>query len=291
MAVFSPNTTIYKEDWTITYQAELDEPVKFFDFAKVIFSNSRLVHFPFNTDPTATSFTRNCPYTLVPVVRTDDNVTIDDNSIIPQIIDKGDLAQTGYNEQMEIAKRQAVLNKEDVESSIYNDHGNCTDFGTENLSGGAGSSQITVSSSNVDDIVRNIKRTIRTAGGESMLSRDGGFIVWRPKDLELLEGFMMANGFTQADLALKGGGGDAQVGFTYFGFTHWGSNLLAANHLLAGVKKAYYLYILRSTWGSIMVDDKDPGQNSAVAIVSRIDFREQVWTKLKPVLFDINVAT
>ena len=100
----------------------------------------------------------------------------------------------------------------------------------------------------------------------------------------------MDNGFNTSDTALAGGGVDAQVGFSYMGFTHWSSNLLASNHLLAGVKKAYYVYILRATWGSIMVDENDPGQNSAVSIVSRIDFREQVWNKMKPVIFDVNIT-
>ena len=123
-----------------------------------------------------------------------------------------------------------------------------------------------------------------------MLSRKGGFFVWRPADLELLEQFMQANGFGTADVALRGGGGDAQVGFQYLGFTHWNSNLLAVNHLLAGVKKAYYLYILRATWGERIVNPYDPGNTSGISIVHRADFREKVWTRNKPVIFDINVV-
>ena len=74
------------------------------------------------------------------------------------------------------------------------------------------------------------------------------------------------------------------------GVTHYTSNLLATNHLLAGVKKVYHLGILKATFGQIMVNDKDPGQVSGISVVSRVDFRENVWVKTKPVLFDVNVA-
>jgi len=290
MSFPSPNTLIYKEDWTEVYQAELDEPVKFFDFCEVVFSDARLVHFPFNTDPTLTSITRNCAYSTNELVRTDESVTVSDSVISPFFIDRADLVQTGYNEQMAMAARSAQLIKEDLESSVYADHGTATNFGTSDIGGGGSSTTlITVSASNVDDITRGVKRAIRAAGGESKLSRQGGFFVWRPADLELLEQFMQANGFGTADVALRAGGGDAQVGFPYLGFTHWSSNLLAANHVIAGVQKAYYMYILRATWGETIVNPYDPGQTSGISIVNRADFREKLWNKNIPVVFDVNV--
>ena len=74
------------------------------------------------------------------------------------------------------------------------------------------------------------------------------------------------------------------------GVTHFSSNLLAANHVIAGVKNVYSLGILRSTFGQIMVDDKDPSQTSGISVVSRVDYKEKVWFKTKPVIYDVNVA-
>lgn len=193
MSYPSPNTLIYKEDWTALYQAELDEPVKFFDFAEVVFTDARVVHFPYTTDPTLIAGTRSCAEQSNELTRTDESVTVNDRVVAPWFIDHADLAQTGYDELAHISQRSAQLIKEDLESSLYADHAAVTDFGTSSIGGGgADTTTITVSASNVDDVVRAVKRRIRTAGGEAMLSRNGGFFVWRPADLELLEQFMQA---------------------------------------------------------------------------------------------------
>lgn len=283
----SVNTMIYKEDWTATYQAELDEPTKFKDIATVVISDLRVLHNPYTTDPVVGYVQRGTAYTFSTVTRTDDNVTLSVGRVIPCFIDRADLAQTGYEEQMQLAKRQAVLLNEVIETSLYADHANMTDFGTENLSGSSGSSQITVSLTNIDDIVTNLTRTIQAANGESLLNQNGGFIVWRPADFQILKTFAMQNGYTTADFALKNG---ITQGFDYMGFTHYTSNLLAANHVIAGVKKAPWVGILRSTYGKIMVDDKDPGLLSGISVVSRVDYNVKVWNKVSTVIFDVNVA-
>lgn len=98
------------------------------------------------------------------------------------------------------------------------------------------------------------------------------------------------NGFGTADTALKAGGGDAQTGFQYLGFTHWSSNLLATGHLLAGVKKAYYMYILRETWGKRYFNPYASGPTSGVEVHFRADFNEMAWERFDDVLFDLNVS-
>ena len=254
-----------------------------------MFSNSRLLNNPFLTDITVQSLVRGSPYSNQVVIQTNETVTIDDGAIAPQLIDRADLGQTTYLDLMEIAKRQAILLKEDIEKSLYADFAACTDFGAGDITGGAvgDTTKITVSAVNIDDIIRHLKRVIRVANGQSLMDRNGVFIVCRPEDFELLEAFMQANGFNLADIHLKKGIGQ---GVEYMGVTHFTSNLLTADHLLAGVKKVYHLGILKATFGQIMIDDKDPGQVSGFAVISRVDFREKVWNKVKPVLFDINVS-
>jgi hypothetical protein len=65
---------------------------------------------------------------------------------------------------------------------------------------------------------------------------------------------------------------------------------LTANHVVAGVKKVLHVGIVKDTYGQIVVNDKDPAETSGISIVSRVDYAVKVWTKVLPVLFDVNVA-
>lgn len=286
MALYTP---VHKEDWAATLQDELDEPWILDEICNIVKSDTYTLHAPYVTDPTAAAVSRSTAYSLSNVQHTDESVTINDSSIIAQVIDRADLTQMSYTDQMEMARRQAILNKEDITGSLFADHAACTDFGTEDLTtpSSAGSSQITVSASNVDDIVRNLRATVYVDNGHRDLERNGLFITWRGTDWQHLEAFAQANGFNLADQALKSGNAN---GVNLLGATHYVTNLGTANHILAGVKKKYFLGILKGTWGQVMVDENDPGLVSGISVVSRVDFREKVWTKAKPLLFDVNVA-
>lgn len=253
----------------------------------------RVLNNPYVADPTVQAGTRGSAYSFQDATETNESLTISTYKVLPQFIDRADLAQSTFMSQMEMANRQAVLCNEAIETAVYANHANFTNIGVGDITGGsvADTTQITVSSTNIDDIVRHIRRIIRVAGGETLLSRNGGFIVWRPADLEVLEGFAMANGFNLADQALRNGGmGTAYGGFNYLGLTHYSSNLLAANHVFAGVKNIYTLGILRDTYGQVVVDDKDPNLQSGISVVTRVDYGVKVWNKTAPVLFDVNVA-
>lgn len=278
---------IYKEEWATKLQERLSENTKWKDICKVEYTNSRVIHNPYLTDPTVQTHERGTAYTMQAITVTDEYATLSTSKILPQFIDRADLAQCDFLTQMQMAEAQAVLIDETLESAVYGDYGNLTDFGSEDLAGSTGSSQITVSASNVDDIIRGIKRTIRAAGGEALMDRNGVFIVWRPADLEIVEAFAQANGFSVADTALRNG---VRQGFEYMGVTHYSSNKLTANHVVAGVKKVYHLAILKDTYGQIMVNDKDPNETSGISVVTRVDYIGKAWAKVKPVLFDVNVA-
>ena len=290
MALNPDPSHVYAEEWTTKLQEALDEPNRFKDICRVIYTDTRVLHNPYLTDSTVqTSQTRSCPYKMQGVVLTDDSITISTFNVLSQFIDRADLAQSGsFLRQMELAQRQGILLNESIETGVYASHTAFTNFGTEDLAGTAGgTTAITVSATNIDDIIRCIKKTIRVANGESLLNRNGGFIVWRPADLEILEGFMQANGFVTADRAL--GKGAAQ-GMEYMGLTHYSSNLLATNHVMAGVKKCTTVGILKSTYGQIVVNDKDPELRSGISITSRVDYNVETWVNIKAVVLDINVA-
>ena len=282
---------VYPEEWVTKLQERLSEQTIWKDICDVRYTNTRILHNPYVTDATAQSITRDQAYTHQAVVVTDDDVTISTGYILPQYIDRADLAQCDLVSMMSLADSQGVLLNEVLETAVLGAYSQGTDFGLYDITGtGATTDQITVSSSNIDDIIRAMKRKIRTANGSALMERNGMFIVWRPADFELLEAFVQANGFNSADYALRNG---TKQGLPYMGVDHFSSNKLTANHLVGGVKKAITLGILKGTYGQIVIDNEPAtadGAVSAIAVVSRVDYAVKVWSKLSTVLYDINVA-
>jgi hypothetical protein len=282
------NTIVYAEEWAVKLQERLSENNKWKDICKVEYTDTKVLHNPYHSDATVQTGTRGGAYTHQDVTLTDESVDINTFKILPQLIDRADLAQQTFIKQMEMAEMQGVLLNEAIETAMYAEHAQFTDFDNTAIGGGAGN--ITVTAANVDDIIRAIKREIREANGENMLDRNGAFIVWRAADFELLESYVQANGFVTADDGLKKGTGQ---GFNYMGLTHYSSNKLTAGHLFAGVKKLLSLGICKSTYGQVVVDSEpaiEAGAVSGIAVVSRIDYKFKAWTKVKPLLFDVLVA-
>ena len=255
------------------------------------YTNDRVLHNPYMTDATVQTGTRGSAYTHQDITITDDSITIDGFNILPQLIDRADLAQTDYVKQMELADSQGVLLNESIETAMLAAHAQWTNFGTADIGGGGSStSAITVSASNIDDIIRGMKREIRDAGGENLANRNGMFIIWRSADFELLEAYVQANGFATADAGLKNG---IKQGFIYMDVEHYSSNKHAAGHVFGGVKKVFHLGIVKATYGQVVIDQEpatNSGAVSGIGIVSRVDFKFKAWFKVVPVLFDINVA-
>lgn len=284
------NTIIYAEEWATKLQERLSEPVKWKDICHVEYTNMRVLNNPYLTEMTVQTGTRGSAYTMQDVTVTNESITISTYKVAPQQIDRADLAQTNFVNQMVLADKQGILLNEAIETAVYADHANFTNFG-DTGSGvlGLASTAITVSGTNIDDIIRGVKREIRKAGGQSLMERNGVFFVWRPADLELLEAFMQANGYNTSDKALSDDPVGSNRGIPYMGATHYSSNLLASGHVFAGVKKLYHLGIVKDTYGQVVIT-QDPLNISAIGIVSRVDYAGKVWAKVAPVLFDVNVS-
>jgi hypothetical protein len=281
-------TIIFKEDFVVAMQKRLYEPTKWKDFMKVEISDARLIHNPYRTDVSIQTLTRSVAYTSATPAQTDEEFTIDASFLVSEVIDRADLAQSGYLSQMESADHFGDILNEKIESYIYSQHALWTDVGDVGAGViGAGTGAITVTINNIDEIMDGVDQLIAVAKGETLANRNGKFIVWRPADFSLLRAYARANGFVSADNALSNG---IKSGFHYGGFTHYQSNLLTASHLFAGVKKIAQLNILRSTYGQIVVDEKDPGLISGVGITARLDLKCIAWAKTKPIVFDLNVA-
>jgi hypothetical protein len=107
------------EEWTVKLQEMLDEPTKWKDICRVIYTNSYIIHNPYLTEASVVTGTRGCPYYMQAILVTDEDCTISTYSTVPQFIDRADLAQQNYVDQMSLAERQGILLNEAIESAVY----------------------------------------------------------------------------------------------------------------------------------------------------------------------------
>lgn len=279
---------VYPEEWAVRLQERLDKPVNWMDFCDVIYSDVKIFNLPYmSTEFSAQTGTRGTAYGFSDFTLTNDTIDIATKKLVPVFIDRADLAQMPLVRQMEVADRQAALLKEDIEAALLADHAEWTDFGDNSGTLEAGNTtQITVSATNIDDIVRGVRREVIEANGEDMMNRYGLGFLWRPADFEKLEQFAQANGFNLADAALKNG---IERGYYLLGAYHYVSNSHTANHVLAGVRKIVKIGILRTTWGQLTVT-QDPNLQSGIGIIARSDYDVMTPNGHATLVFDVNVA-
>ena len=288
------NTVTYITDYELTLQERLAHPQNWQQVCDVIYTDTRTITTSYvSTVPSVQTVTRGTATNPQDFAMTAENLTISTGRDLGIFMDFGDQAQTGYNTRMEMASEQADLLNEFIEANVLAQHATWTNIGNDG-SGGVASGQtatLTVSASNVDDIIRGVKRIIRVANGQARMNRYGVFIIWRAADFELLEAFVQANGFQLADMALKEG---TVEGFNYMGVDHYWSNDHTANHLFAGVKKTQKLGILRSEYGRVRTVDFPAGSSGGVLsgtmFYSRVDIGHLTPTNWATTVFDINVA-
>lgn len=283
---------VYRADWAVRLQDRLDKPQNWKDVSDVIFTNSRYYSIPYmSTEFSASLGTRGTEYTFSDFALTNEALDIGTPYFAPVFIDRADLAQCAYANQMEMAERQASLLNERVETAMLADHAAWTDVGDNGgVVTSGNTTQFTVTATNIDDIVRGVRRIIAVANGESLAKQNGIFFVWRPQDFEALEQFAQANGYNLADAALKNG---IDRGYYLMGAYHYVSNSHTANHVFAGVRKIQKIGILRSTYGNLVVVDEPAGPAGAfsgVGLTARIDYGVKTPTGLATLLYDINVV-
>jgi hypothetical protein len=262
-----------KFDYVMKMRARVNKPVCWTDVLNVKISDIRaVVQGAITTDPSVGSITRETAYTYLTPTQTQDTLTISTGKVVPILIDEADRYQQTYVSQMELADYQGKLLSEYVEAQMLAQHGSFTDFGATDLAntGADDTTAITVSASNIDDLIRAIKRKIYSNNGVDMAVEKGLFIVWRADDFEFLEAFVQANGFTEADIALKNGI-PVQKAFRYMGVDHYLSTQHTAGHLFAGIKGCFEIGILRGTYGKAKFIE-DPLNVSGLGVVTRIDY-------------------
>lgn len=281
------NSGVYPQEWATKLQERLDKPTNWKEVCEVIYSDKQVFNLPYmSTEFSLQTGTRGTAYGFSDFTLTNDTLTINTYKVVPVFIDRADLAQCTLVTQMELAERQGRLIDEQIETAFLANHAAWTDFDNASIGGSAG--QITVSISNIDDIVRGVKREVIEANGLEMMNRYGVAFVWRAADFEILEAYLAANGFNLADQTLKNGI-MTEKGYYALGAYHYVSNSHTANHVFAGVRKIETIGILRSTYGQIVVT-QDPNLQSGIGVISRVDYGLNTKAGLASLVFDVSVA-
>jgi hypothetical protein len=261
------------------------------EICDVKYTNTGVVKNPYLTDATVSTGTRGTGYTPVAVATTDSSLTINDYSYAAPYIDDADLAQKSFSDFMEVADNMGTLLNEAMETAMLAEHAQWTNLG--DLGGGAvgaGTTAITVSLSNIKNIITGMKKVARVAGGGELADRNGFFIQWREADYELLEQIAASEGFNTADNALQNG---IKQGFKFMGVEHYSTSKNVSGHVFGGIKKAFTCYVVKATYGkvkTIINPVVSSAQISGIGLEARIDREFKAWDKMAPVLFDINVA-
>jgi len=233
---------------------------------------------------------------LVVITESSDTISIVTTDYDSAYVDYADQAQSQYVSWVDIGDLLARKIGERIESITLANYGSWTAVGDVGAGVvGLGSSTLTVSATNIDDIIRGVIQQIQTANGFEVYQREGGFITWRPADWNYLTQFMQSNGFYQADLALKDGPKvNENMGVPYMGLYHYVSTLHTAGHLMGGVRRVLVLGLQKTTYGKTYIAENPPGTNggmlSGTAIHTRLDYGLKVPTNLAPVIYNINVA-
>ncbi|HCC04991.1 TPA: hypothetical protein DEP58_01635 [Patescibacteria group bacterium] len=288
------NTITYETLYEDVLQDRLDHPTTWKEMCDVTITDTKLISSSYmSTTPSVQTVTRGTAHAMQDFAETAETLDIATGRDLGVFVDFADLAQSNWTKPAELFDRIGALLNEYIESAVLARHASWTDFDNASIGGSAGN--ITVSASNIDDIIRGVKREIREGNGQMQMNMNGVGFIWRAADFEILEAFVQANGFNTADQALKEG---TVEGLHYLGADHYWSNDHTAGHVFAGVKKVERLGILRGTYGRAHTIDFPAGPSdgnstnykSGRSFYSRVDIGHLTPTSLKPLVFDITVG-
>jgi len=292
------NTVVYnKYDYVAKLRDRLNKPSTWRDVMEVVYTNNySKIDGYISSESSVVAGTRGTAYRYNDFTITAETLTIGSTKMVATFIDEIDLAQQSYVSQMTMADYHGKQLDEAVETLVLAQHASWVNFGTGDLTDPTADSDtaITVSSSNIDDILRAIKTKIYYNNGVDLAVERGIFAVLRAVDFQALEAFAQANGYNIADNALKNGI-PVQKGFHYFGIDVYLSNSHASGgHIFAGIKRCGQLGIAPATWGQAKFI-QDPviaaaGPASGLGIVSRVDYGFDWPAQWAEFVMDVRVA-
>lgn len=298
------NVIVSQQIWDNKLAQRLDKPTNWKETCDVLYSDTQVLVLPYistgGEPAVATNFfttvagrsTLTNIVTSVAVTISTETLSIITTDYDSVYIDYADQAQSNYARIADLGDLLGKKVNERVEAITLANYNNWTDFGdTGGGVLGLASTPFTVTSGNIDDLVRGIVEQITTANAYDLYKQNGGFVTWRPNDWTLMTQFMQANGFAYADQALKNGG---MIGIDYMGLYHYVSTSHTAGHVMAGVRKVQRIGVLRSTFGRSYITET-PASSGGNGILSgtqihhRLDYGLIVQTNVKPAIYDVNV--
>ena len=297
---------IYQAAWETKLQQRLDKPTNWKDVCDVIYTDTQVHNLPYIAaadepavatifSSAATRMTLSNVVTLIAVTQTNETLSVVSTEYDAVYLDYADQAQSQYSKWVDMGDLLGKKIDERIEALVLANAAGQTNLGDDGSGNVAlAATQLTVSATNIDDIIRGVIEQIQTANGYKLYLERGGFVEWRPADWTKLVAFMQANGYTFADEALKGGG-KGMLGKETMGLFHYVSTSHTANHLFAGVRGVVKLGLLKSTYGKTYVTEtpssSTAGFLSGTAIHSRLDYGFKTPTNLAALAFDVNVAS
>lgn len=288
------NTVTYETIFEKELQERLARPQNWRETCKVTMTDTRVVtsqSISTSGDWAATAaLTRGTAFNPTDVAEVADTLTIDDGRHVTTYFDFGDLAQSPWTNEREIFKRAGQRLGEYIETQVLAQHASWRNIG---LVGGVWTDNDATAgaanASNIDDLARKIRTTIREQNGASMLEENGAFATVSPATFEFVEAFAQANGFGSADEALKKG---LAPQVHYLGIDWYVSNDNASDHAMAGIKKIQNLGILKGTFGKMHkfpgIAGSSGGIQSGIAYHSRVDIGHLTPTDHAALVLDVN---
>ena len=179
-----------KYDYVMKMRARINKPTCWTDVLNVKYSDNRaIINAYMSSEPDLVGGTRGTAYAYKEFTTTPDTLTINQIQQIAMFIDEADRYQQTYVDQMGIADYQGKKTIEKLESETLGQHASWKDFGSTDLNntGADDTTPVTVSASNIDDLIRAIKRKLYANNGVELAVERGIFIIWRAPDFELLE--------------------------------------------------------------------------------------------------------
>jgi hypothetical protein len=297
------NTIFLQDVWENRLAQRLNKPQNWKDTFDVMYTDAKTTVLPYvaaANEPAVQALLASVadrsdltkvivPQAITMATETLDVITMAYDSVY---YDYADQAQVGYASVANAADLLGRKINEKAEALSLAQHASWTNIGdTGGGVVGLASTQLTVSSNNVDDIIRGVIEQILSANGQDLYQQNGGFITWRPADWTFVTAFMQANGFNVADFFLKNG---AEVGAPFMGLYHYVTTQAATNHVMAGVRKVTKFGILKETYGKIYTVENPASSTagfvSGTQIYTRLDYGFKTQTNIAPIVFDVNVA-
>ena len=180
------NTITFRTVFDDALQDRLDHPTTFKEMCDITITNDRVISSSYmSTTPSVQTVTRGTGHSMQTYAETANTLTISTGRDLGLFVDLADEAQSPWTTGAELFDRIGALLNEFIETDVLAQHASWTDFDNASIGGAAGN--ITVSASNIDDIIRGVKREIREANGQALMSEKGVGYVWRAADFEFLE--------------------------------------------------------------------------------------------------------